>query len=233
MSDHSLRALERRARATGHVDDQAAHLRARVRSGDLTQERLEFAAYCGDTGARLVVWPAMPDWVTPDHVFKGEDRFGRAWENTTLGGWVAGLGAFGSLISATALVRAAVAAARAALVVWEALPTTASYDADMEPVGTYPRRAVQAAETWLACPCASHVTALRRVVAVARHGGRFVPTWALLDSMFTPARDKVSRAEVEAVVLFASGQAGERATRDAIRKSLVSFALGEREGAST
>ena len=52
MSDSKLRELERRWRETKSVEDEAAYLRERVRVGDLTQERLELAAYCGHEGAR-------------------------------------------------------------------------------------------------------------------------------------------------------------------------------------
>ena len=52
MSDERLRELERRWRETQAVGDQAAYLLERVRVGDLSQERLELAAYCGHEGAR-------------------------------------------------------------------------------------------------------------------------------------------------------------------------------------
>ena len=51
VSDQRLRELERKWRETGSVEDEAAYLRERVRVGDLTQERLELAAYCGHEGA--------------------------------------------------------------------------------------------------------------------------------------------------------------------------------------
>ena len=47
MSDNKLRELERRWKETGSVEDEAAYLLERVRAGELTQERLELAAYCG------------------------------------------------------------------------------------------------------------------------------------------------------------------------------------------
>ncbi|MGE0706922.1 MAG: hypothetical protein AB7N76_02975 [Planctomycetota bacterium] len=80
MSDEKLRELERRFRETGSAEDEVAWLRERARSGekldwesysrlheldvdaaadylrwrvatgDLTQERLELAAYCGEVG---------------------------------------------------------------------------------------------------------------------------------------------------------------------------------------
>lgn len=47
MSDAVLRDLERRWRQTRSVDDEAAYLLRRVRAGELCQQRLELAAYCG------------------------------------------------------------------------------------------------------------------------------------------------------------------------------------------
>lgn len=52
MTDTRLQELERAWRASGSVEDEAAYLRERVRVGELTQERLELAAYCGHAGAR-------------------------------------------------------------------------------------------------------------------------------------------------------------------------------------
>lgn len=58
MSDQKLRDLERRWKETGTVEDEAAYLLERVRAGDLSQERLELAAYCGHEGARTArLWP--------------------------------------------------------------------------------------------------------------------------------------------------------------------------------
>tara|TARA_R110002072_G_scaffold47901_1_gene131238 strand:- start:2189 stop:2989 length:801 start_codon:yes stop_codon:yes gene_type:complete len=51
MSDEKLRELERRWKETGAVEDEAAFLLERVRAGELTQERLELAAYCRHEGA--------------------------------------------------------------------------------------------------------------------------------------------------------------------------------------
>lgn len=51
MSDQKLRDLERRWHETGSPDDEAAYLVERVRVGDLTQDLLELAAYCGHEGA--------------------------------------------------------------------------------------------------------------------------------------------------------------------------------------
>ncbi len=63
MTDSSLRELERRFRASGSVEDEAAWLRARVQAGELHQSRLEVAAYCGHKAASSVVTVAGPKTV--------------------------------------------------------------------------------------------------------------------------------------------------------------------------
>ena len=47
MTDAHLRGLERRWMETGSVEDEACYLLARVRAGELTEERLRLAAYLG------------------------------------------------------------------------------------------------------------------------------------------------------------------------------------------
>jgi hypothetical protein len=51
MTDERLRELERRWKESGSVEDEAAYLLERVRVGDLDQERLQLAAYCGHSAA--------------------------------------------------------------------------------------------------------------------------------------------------------------------------------------
>ncbi|MBL4846153.1 MAG: hypothetical protein JKY65_11550 [Planctomycetes bacterium] len=60
MSDQHLRELEATWRASGSVEDEAAYLLERVRAGELTQERLELAAYCGHKGARVEELKSAP-----------------------------------------------------------------------------------------------------------------------------------------------------------------------------
>jgi hypothetical protein len=55
MSDEELRDLVRRWRESNSVEDCAACLRARLRSGQLTDRRLELAAYCGSEAAALAL----------------------------------------------------------------------------------------------------------------------------------------------------------------------------------
>ena len=75
MSDARLRELERRWRESGSVEDEAAYLRERVRVGDLRQDRLELAAYCGHEAAARISGAMGPkdlvDWV------RGLRAFGR------------------------------------------------------------------------------------------------------------------------------------------------------------
>lgn len=53
MTDSRLQELERAWKASESLDDEAAYLHERVRTGGLSQERLELAAYCGHTGAEV------------------------------------------------------------------------------------------------------------------------------------------------------------------------------------
>lgn len=55
MSDTRLRELERRWRETGAVEDEASFLVERVRSGEVTRERIELSAYCGYEAALRIV----------------------------------------------------------------------------------------------------------------------------------------------------------------------------------
>ena len=63
MSDEKLRELERRWKETGGVEDEAAFLLERVRTGELTQERVAYAAALGHepalrTGFEVAKLPA-------------------------------------------------------------------------------------------------------------------------------------------------------------------------------
>lgn len=73
MSDATLRELERRWKATGSVEDEAAFLLERVRVGDLTRERLELAAHCGHEAASRATGTsngspqALREWLSVGH----------------------------------------------------------------------------------------------------------------------------------------------------------------------
>lgn len=61
MTDSELRRLERVFRESGSVEDEAAWLRARVRSGEVSEERLRLAAYVGHQAAALSLGPENPE----------------------------------------------------------------------------------------------------------------------------------------------------------------------------
>jgi len=54
MTDSRLQHLKRAWEASGSVEDEAAYLRERVRAGELSQERLELAAFLGDRPSQLL-----------------------------------------------------------------------------------------------------------------------------------------------------------------------------------
>lgn len=58
MSDADLRELERRFRASGSVDDEAAWLKGCLVAGERTADELRLLAYEGDEAARR----ALGDW---------------------------------------------------------------------------------------------------------------------------------------------------------------------------
>lgn len=57
MSDEALREHERRFRALGRVEDEAAWLRARVQVGDLSEQQVRLAAHVGHQAAAIVFGP--------------------------------------------------------------------------------------------------------------------------------------------------------------------------------
>lgn len=94
MSDDDLRARERRWLETREVADEVLFLEACLRTGRVTRDRLELAAYCGHQPAAVVVQAATP--VAPAERTE--------WAKTLFARW-------GKEVT----VRAAVAASREAL----------------------------------------------------------------------------------------------------------------------
>lgn len=79
MADERLRGLERRWKETGFVEDHAAYLHERVRIGDLSQERLELAAYLGDPAStRAIAEEDRPEVLTADDLPGYRTRLGQA-----------------------------------------------------------------------------------------------------------------------------------------------------------
>jgi hypothetical protein len=213
VADERLRALERAAQ-----DDpsrSAELLVARMRRGDLTRERVELAAYCGHEAARLVVDPDHRVG-TYFHLPPTADRpHGIHGDGVPLRDTVSDLARWG----ASVLVRASVAAARAAYARWA--------------LGAHAYRAfhaIRAAEEWLACPCDGH----RSLCDGENNGGVAADApWAgamlmaVLVAAMPPTGDHVGhvRSYVLDTVDSAAAIAGEAAVRDAIRSSLASWAL--------
>lgn len=127
MSDEGIRELERRWRETQSPEDEAAWLRQRLRTGDLTEDRLRLAAYCQHPAAVLLVPQPSPGWVSQTG----------AWLKETILGHrvVPGLRPWG----AEACVRGMIAAARLVVPICEQ-----HLRPDPRPV-----QAVVAAEEWV------------------------------------------------------------------------------------
>lgn len=187
MSDERTRALERQA-AAGDPDAALRDLRERLRRGALTREAVEMLAWCGDEVAWLVL--DLDD----DHI-----------------GWPRGLAHWGPEVRA----RAAVAAAREALPVWERREGF-----DWSGPNLRSRRALEVVEVWLA-----DTDQPRAPIEECITGGELAPpvfsvVWAVLHDDPNAANDAVERA---AQLL---GPAGERRVRAAMLRALRKWALG-------
>ena len=136
MSDARLRELERRWRESGSTEDEAAYLRERVRVGDLTQERLELAAYCGNAASIAAL--SKPVRRSEEVHAWIRDRIGSSVSELSADtlGLVLGLESWGD----TVLVRGLIAISEQAML----------RDSD--------KRLVEAARAWCECPCAQHGT---------------------------------------------------------------------------
>lgn len=107
MSDADLRELERRFRASGSVDDEAAWLRARVRTGVLEIRNLELAANCGHEAAQIA---ALREGLSP-----GQERLNYGTALAYSRAWAKPVEAHGH----EARLRSILALAHAALAVFE------------------------------------------------------------------------------------------------------------------
>lgn len=159
MSDTTIRGLERKWQQSGAVQDEVELLRARLRAADVTQPRLELAAYCGHPGAHAIVGSQAKYACA----CRGQDltHGHAAWagpgfvQNVPLQAWLEGLEHWGIPIMA----RAAVAAARSVLPLHE-VPR----DGSRAWGSRYgPRTAVESVETWLRCPCLEHAEICHRL----------------------------------------------------------------------
>jgi len=126
----SVDELEQQWKASGTDADEASYLRACVRAGRLPQVMLQLAAHLGHPAARMVFGGSAPP------------------ESADLGKWVAGFDRYGK----EALVRAAIAAARYPLPLWEL----------KRPNDRLPQSALDAAEGWVLNQDEAHVSAAEK-----------------------------------------------------------------------
>jgi hypothetical protein len=169
VADERLRLLERAA-STGDPSARAELLNARLRAGAITLERLELAAWCGDPAARAAVSDCDGIWTVSWErgTWWGKDSSPHTW--LTVIEWAKGIERWGY----EAAVRATVAAARVALTTWERLAVDSAvtlvadgkrlpsaWDVTTDEWRTkaltrtgniWPRRALEAAEAWVAAP---------------------------------------------------------------------------------
>lgn len=227
MSDQRLRELERAA-SHGDPVDRAAVLREKCRAGLLTQERVELAAYCGDPGARLVEeWPPddglyhAPVYVDSVDACNGSRPNAACAYCAEFREWVSGL----SLWGFDTLIRAASAATTVGLPVWEEEHDVTSYPAD-DPDAYSPRRAIEAVEAWVVCPCEEHREECRIRTEV------IFPDMLLAAVEWSGPEDEGWTKGVdfwEVSIWEAERLTSPEAVRAAICTELVSWAFGDRD----
>lgn len=213
MADDGLRALERRFASSGALEDEVRWLVGRLRAGQLTQERLRLASFCGHLAASRALGakePAPRDMV--------------AWADALLARW-----------GKESRVRAAVAVARAVLPRWEA---RCGDDAT-------PRRAIEAAEVWLACPCEKHARIADRAGEPAYAAGEAHPARTKATIMTAHTASAAAReprhaspdgggylgvALITAGVVFGKGRRGLVRAQEIAKQALINWALAGAPG---
>ena len=200
MSDQHLRELEAAWRASGTVEDEAAWLRSRVQAGELEEERLELAAYCGHRAAAS----AAPERAAPDNT--------RAW--------VESLREHGQAVAA----RVAVACGLVAHAAWIAVEETFGRrwtEGDRAAA----LAAIHAAESWVVCPCWAHQEAAGVAAQVV---SSWPPPACCFEYVAGTVRTEKAgtsgwfRSAVEGACVLSS----EDQIRSAVRAELVPWALG-------
>lgn len=222
MTDLRMRSLSRLS-ASGDLHAQARQLLERVRSGSLSRERLELAAYCGHQGARLAIdvasvapWPGCG--CGPPEVLRACVACGPL---ASLASFVGGLD---WRWRTPVLVRAALAA----------IGPAAEFDHaerarnDRESVRRRVRVVTEAMSAWLAATERVNREAAAQEWAAITEGTPWLPDY--LPRLRLPNVDErppvVKRAALAGAIHAASDLAGDRAVLDAIKASLVSWSLG-------
>jgi hypothetical protein len=245
VSDAALRSLAREAQRDPSA--RVAYLRARLRADEKCGEcgglrnrfvqpplllteacpacagtgllwlpRVQLAAYLGDEAARAALGCTCVSWER-DGVRNHADSCAGHGPRLPLADWARGLARWGRM----AAVRAAVAGARVALAHREAGLTTATA-----------RRAIEAAEAWIVCPCEEHRRTWEHVAHERNNG------WGLVNG---PNQWMPCGCEVEGGPLLADTAhlafclenaarlAGEDRVRAAVLAEVSPWALQERD----
>lgn len=206
MTDSALRQAERAWRRSGAPSDEITYLAARLRTGQISRDRLDLAAYCGHVGAQQLLAGEMSWWVVYNahghrvspHIPGFDDA------------WVRGLVRWGHEVT----VRASVAAA------WTAFLSLLCFECrrvgfkrldcrlclSTTVIGA--RRVIEAAEVWLTCPCDLHVHEWNREWLANNAHGWLPPVW-----------------EGIVWIIVAGRAAGEDAVRGSISRALIPWAL--------
>ncbi len=229
MTDATLQAIRRaHLAAPDSVEAHAAYLRAALRAGLLSQERVELAAYCGHEAAQQACGRTLGEVlmdVFPENTEarRDADEWGstvmaflspKPLDTMPLNVLVSGLSRWGP----EALTRAAAAAG------WEALaklPPLQLLAEGWHDPRILPRRALKAAEAWLACPCAEHGDAWSYTFATD------LPTWVPISTMALAPSSRTHDPPIGPAdcVVHSARLAGEQPVRTAIQSALISWAL--------
>jgi hypothetical protein len=202
-----------------------------VGTGSPFRARVELAAYAGSEAARLVV-PDVPGGFSLANGQRCAHDPGLSVDRITYPcstrgcstRWLSGLSRWADIGPAPGwiLVRASVAAARVAPSAlrcddphsnhpdWQA---PSGHRASECGRGVDPRRAIEAAEAWLACPCEEHWTARHVAHVEAVHLAWLPP----------PGQDAERHRDA---IRHAARLAGEAPVLNAIRSSLIEWSLG-------
>ena len=206
MSDANLRELERRFRASGTVEDEAAWLLERARAAELEQSRVEMAAYLGHPAALLGLGRAqdgrpVEDWLDdlPGHR-EFLQRFVLAGGAASLPAWHRDHPAWPDEHRAREAARTPEDRARQAIFGRPASMTSPI------PLQDEPDLAIHAAERLIACPCADHEEEVHDLVDNATPQGLLAAQPALLAASLVAAllgqdeADRSLRLSVQEVV---------------------------------
>jgi hypothetical protein len=199
------------ARVARHGGDEARarELRERLRAGALSPHRLRLAAHLGDRGAMLAL----------DHHETREDDLADRVEALTF------------RAGKEAIVRVALATARAALRRWEA---------ERDDPG--PRLVLETLEAWLTCPCREHADQVHAAAGGVWSGPVLVmgqpvaehdppgPVELAARAAATAGRALLAspphdRAEAITTALYAREAVGARAVWSALREEVLTWAL--------